>query len=139
MIMEGRAMAAGNEKFQEEMREAEDEIEGDDATHGEGGEAFELDHWMEAAAPRVNQRSSLKDGARNFCIFLGPQFLLTFLGEWGDRSQITTTALGAAHAHLRFHSNVCIVSLGTIINSLATHAALLLPLLADAAFQLVYL
>ncbi|KIY62817.1 UPF0016-domain-containing protein [Cylindrobasidium torrendii FP15055 ss-10] len=112
MIMEGRAMASGNEKIQEEMREAEEEIEGDDSTHGEGGEAYELDQ-MEAAAPRVKQHTSLKDGARNFCsLFLGPvfvqAFLLTFLGEWGDRSQIATIALGAAH-------NVYIVSLGTII------------------------
>ncbi|KAI5118340.1 hypothetical protein M0805_009143 [Coniferiporia weirii] len=53
------------------------------------------------------------EGARNFfSLLLGPVFVqafaLTFLGEWGDRSQIATIALGAAH-------NVYVVSLGTIV------------------------
>jgi len=53
------------------------------------------------------------DAARNFCsLFLGPvfvqAFVLTFLGEWGDRSQISTIALAAAH-------NVYLVTLGTVI------------------------
>jgi len=34
--------------------------------------------------------------------------VLTFLGEWGDRSQIATIALGAAH-------NVYLVALGTVV------------------------
>jgi Ca2+/H+ antiporter, TMEM165/GDT1 family len=42
------------------------------------------------------------DGVRNLCSFLlGPVFVqvfvLTFLGEWGDRSQIATIMLAAAH------------------------------------------
>ena len=53
------------------------------------------------------------EGARNFSsLVLGPvfvqAFVLTFLGEWGDRSQIATIALGAAH-------NVYIVTLGTVV------------------------
>ncbi|KAF8879121.1 hypothetical protein BD779DRAFT_1552575 [Infundibulicybe gibba] len=56
--------------------------------------------------------SSFMEGLRNFCsFFLGPVFVqafaLTFLGEWGDRSQIATIALGAAH-------NVYLVTLGTV-------------------------
>ncbi|KAF8621791.1 hypothetical protein AX15_007497 [Amanita polypyramis BW_CC] len=63
--------------------------------------------------PPKKPRQSCAEGARNFCsLFLGPvfvqAFVLTFLGEWGDRSQIATIALGAAH-------NVYIVALGTVI------------------------
>jgi Ca2+/H+ antiporter, TMEM165/GDT1 family len=46
--------------------------------------------------------SGLKDGAKNLChLVFSPifvqAFVLTFLAEWGDRSQITTIALAAAH------------------------------------------
>jgi len=54
--------------------------------------------------------SKLREGAHNFAsLFLGPvfvqAFVLTFLGEWGDRSQIATIALAAAHVR----STVCLV------------------------------
>ncbi|KAF9038983.1 UPF0016-domain-containing protein [Hymenopellis radicata] len=122
MLMEGRQMKAGNEKIAEEMREAEEEIEGDDATHdGTGrranGSVIPLEE-MEEGVSRLRdspspKTSSVVEGARNFCsLFLGPvfvqAFVLTFLGEWGDRSQIATIALGAAH-------NVYLVSMGTIV------------------------
>ncbi|PPQ94058.1 LOW QUALITY PROTEIN: hypothetical protein CVT25_007490 [Psilocybe cyanescens] len=73
--------------------------------------------------PRINASSlsssskkpkpSWTEGARNFCsLFLEPvfvqAFVLTFLGEWGDRSQIATIALGAAH-------NVYVVTFGTVL------------------------
>ncbi|KAJ3967309.1 hypothetical protein EV361DRAFT_965619 [Lentinula raphanica] len=139
MFIEGRQMKAGNEKIQEEMKEAEEEIEEDEARH-EGVDAegpysamdredhdghlvplavVEAGHSPVFASPdsklkpKSKPKRSFVEGARNFCsFFLGPVFVkafaLTFLGEWGDRSQIATIALGAAH-------NAYLVALGTII------------------------
>jgi len=141
MMMEGRAMKGGNAKIQEEMREAEEEIEGDDAEHdgtgavAENGESIPLEEMEEGgrehtdpplrspgkALPQVHK---WMEGARNFCsFFLGPvfvqAFVLTFLGEWGDRSQIATIALGAAH-------NVYLVTAGTVIgHSMCTALAVI--------------
>jgi putative Ca2+/H+ antiporter (TMEM165/GDT1 family) len=121
MMLEAKQMKAGNEKIQEEMREAQEEIEDDDAVHDgkgeEGEESIPLGDLEQGghAIPSTNQEprspvasrpskpaSSIGEGMRNFCsLFLGPvfvqAFILTFLGEWGDRSQIATIALGAAH------------------------------------------
>ncbi len=114
MFIEARSMKSGSEKISEEMREAEEEIEDDEAAHdGTANEHGIPLEEMEAggrmtSTPRPPKRSRLVEGARNFCsFFLGPVFVqafaLTFLGEWGDRSQIATIALGAAH--------VCFISL----------------------------
>ncbi|KAJ7771796.1 hypothetical protein B0H16DRAFT_1364567 [Mycena metata] len=119
MLMEGRAMKAGNDKIREEMKEAEEEIEGDDAVHEGNGQASIPLEDLEAGTVGhrspvpVNKTHSLTESARNFCsFFLGPvfvqAFVLTFLGEWGDRSQIATIALGAAH-------NVYLVTAGTVM------------------------
>ncbi|KAJ3866381.1 hypothetical protein EV359DRAFT_36781 [Lentinula novae-zelandiae] len=133
MFIEGRQMKAGNEKTQEEMKEAEEEIEEDEARHEgipdvdpasldngylvplgiiEGGRSPVFASKDSTLKPK-SKKTSLVEGARNFCsLFLGPVFVkafaLTFLGEWGDRSQIATIALGAAH-------NAYLVALGTII------------------------
>ncbi|KAI0762337.1 UPF0016-domain-containing protein [Fomes fomentarius] len=139
MLQEGREMKAGNEKIQEELKEAEEDIEGDEALHdgtgtaGEQGEEVVPLEAMEAGRGRVNghhrRRSSGRaaspksptqkalhtytESARNFFSYLlGPvfvqSFVLTFLGEWGDRSQISTIALAAA-------DNVYVVALGTVV------------------------
>ncbi|KAK7023873.1 hypothetical protein R3P38DRAFT_2708693 [Favolaschia claudopus] len=122
MLMEGRAMKPGNDKIREEMKEAEEEIEGDDAVHEGHGHSRDAIPLEDLEAGTAAERSppqpstptrSLMEGARNFCsFFLGPvfvqAFVLTFLGEWGDRSQIATIALGAAH-------NVYLVTLGTVV------------------------
>lgn len=112
--MEAREMQGGNGKIQEEMKEAEEEIEGDE----ESGDTIPLERLEEGegdvipSSPTSRKRSNglgIAEGVRNFCsLILGPvfvqAFVLTFLGEWGDRSQIATIALGAAHVSLCFHS-----------------------------------
>lgn len=136
MFLEARAMEGGNEKIREEMKEAEEEINEDEA--GPLGIPLQVIEQGQIPVPtRIRSSSSrspsrsrprsptlpslgpvrsfakFAEGARNFCnLFLGPvfvqAFVLTFLGEWGDRSQIATIALGAAH-------NVYLVAIGTII------------------------
>ncbi|KAH9911572.1 uncharacterized protein BXZ73DRAFT_56872 [Epithele typhae] len=129
MLQEGREMKGGNEKIQEEMKEAEEDIEGDDAALDgtgmeDGGEIVPLEAVEAGTAPGHARRRSMggrvaergwrryADSARNFFSYLlGPvfvqAFILTFFGEWGDRSQISTIALAAA-------DNVFLVSIGTV-------------------------
>jgi putative Ca2+/H+ antiporter (TMEM165/GDT1 family) len=113
MLIEAREMKSGNEKIQEEMREAEDEIAEDEGV-GLQADIIPLEELEEGRtiltnnttpSPPLSDQTSWAEGARNFCsLFLGPvfvqAFVLTFLGEWGDRSQIATIAL--ATAHVRF-------------------------------------
>ena len=56
-------------------------------------------------APRRSMAEFLREGTRNLCgLCFSPvysqAFLLSFIGEWGDRSQITTVALAATHVRL---------------------------------------
>ena len=147
-------MKPGNEKIQEELREAEKEIKEDEEVSDgiglpslpseglaiqleemEGGRSRSRDHAATSPSPGVSDKSRWAEGARNFCsLFLGPvfvqAFVLTFLGEWGDRSQIATIALAAAHVrpppyffwfsffgmnHLFFLQNIYLVIIGTIV------------------------
>lgn len=122
LFFEGKDMPSGNEKVLEEMREAEEEINEDVAEHeGTGrmtanGDVIPLeeieagagpvgDHGDAREGPKPPSASAMKgmlEGTRNLCsLLLGPVFVqvfvLTFLGEWGDRSQIATIMLAAAH------------------------------------------
>lgn len=135
MWSEARGMDEGNGKMEEEMREAEEEIEGDEWTHeappGYLGvhrsavyppESIEKNRRRQgsnvaSSSPskaKSRSKSSWTEGMRNFCsLFLGPvfvqAFVLTFLGEWGDRSQIATIVLGAAHVRLPYWFSVIFV------------------------------
>ncbi|KAF8510807.1 hypothetical protein BU17DRAFT_55130 [Hysterangium stoloniferum] len=129
MLQEARSMKSGNEKIQEELREVEEEIEDEDAkidgtgARGQNDEVIPLEAMEEGGrlsnggphlpVPKHSNFSGLREGTRNFFMLLfGPvfvqAFVLTFLGEWGDRSQIATIALAAAH-------NLYVVAFGTII------------------------
>jgi Ca2+/H+ antiporter, TMEM165/GDT1 family len=162
LFFEGKDMPSGNEKVLEEMREAEEEINEDVAEHeGTGGIAANGDviplEEIEAGTGPVRDHdggdarelpkppSAMKgmlEGTRNLCsLLLGPVFVqvfvLTFLGEWGDRSQIATIMLAAAHVSLEpaiipsalllsgfppDAKNVYIVAFGTIIGHMVCTA-----------------
>ena len=111
MFVEAREMKLGNQRLQEEMKEAQEEIE-EDEVFIDGTNGIPLEAVEEGGRSRHHRSKSLggstkslAEGFRNFfSFFLGPifvqAFILTFLGEWGDRSQISTIALGAAHVCL---------------------------------------
>ncbi|CEH17641.1 Predicted membrane protein [Ceraceosorus bombacis] len=69
-------------------------------------------HPTNNSSARSASLADPKEGLKNLCgicfshVF-AQSFVLTFLGEWGDRSQIATIALGAAHS-------VTLISIGTI-------------------------
>jgi len=123
MLMEAWEMPGGSEKIEEEMKEAEEEIEGD----GQSGDVIPLERLEEGegdtvpSSPASSRKRSkilggIAEGGRNFCsLILGPvfvqSFVLNFLGEWGDRSQIATFALGATLVSFCFRWNSLLVTL----------------------------
>lgn len=150
MLQEGRNMKAGTEAIEEELKEVEEELEVEEAEHdgtgarGQNGETIPLEAMEEGGRsggenrvashsprPKRTGLADFKEGARNFfALLLGPvfvqAFILTFLGEWGDRSQIATIALAAAHVRVldlslyisyfsNNYQNVYVVALGTVV------------------------
>jgi putative Ca2+/H+ antiporter (TMEM165/GDT1 family) len=111
MGIEARGMEGGAGKIREEMKEVEEELELEEARiDGTGkrgeGEVVTLEAVEEGGGgTRAPAPSGIVQGATNLLqLCFGPAFIqafvLTFLGEWGDRSQIATIALGANHVGL---------------------------------------
>ncbi|EST09383.1 hypothetical protein PSEUBRA_000978 [Kalmanozyma brasiliensis GHG001] len=113
MVKDGLAMSG--DEIKEEWEEAEREI---DEEEGDTHEMDSLEQGHHAPSHSVGKKEggmthTLREGTRNLCgLCFSPvfaqAFILTFLGEWGDRSQIATIALAAAH-------NVTLVCVGTIV------------------------
>jgi putative Ca2+/H+ antiporter (TMEM165/GDT1 family) len=122
MLKEGLDMDAGNEKIQEEMREVQKEVEDaeekvgahspvsarrlEDAEEGAATYPPSADsgngHRLLTRGESSKTQHSFKEGIVNLVqLFVNPillqTFVMTFLAEWGDRSQISTIALAAAH------------------------------------------
>jgi putative Ca2+/H+ antiporter (TMEM165/GDT1 family) len=125
MLKEGLEMDAGNEKIQEELREVQKEVEDaeekvgshspssarrlEDAEEGSSRSYPPTSAGSGSGGSRLltrgespKQQQSLKEGLVNLIqLFVNPillqTFVMTFLAEWGDRSQISTIALAAAH------------------------------------------
>jgi len=161
MLKEGREMQGGSDKIQEEMREVEEEIALKDVEGGssnlaalERGAGSGDAHTDATSTPdkvrfkeqQLQVANDIGEGAKNFAsLFFGPvfiqAFILTFLGEWGDRSQIATIALAAAHVrpvttsrerghllicrHVQLQ-NVYVITIGTVVgHSCCTAVAVL--------------
>ncbi|KWU44447.1 UPF0016-domain-containing protein [Rhodotorula sp. JG-1b] len=136
MLREGLEMEggeAGREKMEEEMREVQKEVqEGRSMLRGspsDGEEGLPTPVVSGSNSGRGGRKAkdalnSVSEGVKNLAqLLFSPifiqAFVLTFLAEWGDRSQITTIALGAAH-------NVWIVTMGTTLgHSICTGGAVL--------------
>ncbi|KAI9023773.1 hypothetical protein CLU79DRAFT_748124 [Phycomyces nitens] len=111
MMYEGYHM--DGQEGQEEMSEVEEELkEVEDRDKTTKLEEMEVGGMGQAVEPKP-KTEQIKDGLMNlmqlvFSPVFVQTFVLTFLGEWGDRSQISTIALAAAN-------NVYWVGAGVII------------------------
>ena len=112
-------MQGGNEAIEEEMREVQKEIDESQESRDrtqlqemEEGKAIPNGNNTESHKGSGISASSLVESMTNLLsLILSPiliqSFVMTFLAEWGDRSQITTIALGAAHvsSHPKINEN----------------------------------
>lgn len=120
MLHEAIGMEGGTGKVQEELREVEDEIrEKEDDLVGEGARletgrrSSRILTGKKGDKAHRRRKSQIETGVLNLASLLispvlAQTFIMTFLAEWGDRSQISTIALAAAH-------NVYLVTFGTVL------------------------
>ena len=114
LLKEGLEMASGTGSVQDEIKEVEQEIQQKDLssplsspvtsrnTSSINAESLEAGTWE---PKRRNHKNEVLERASNGVINLlnlifSPvfvqTFVMTFLGEWGDRSQVATITLAAA-------------------------------------------
>ena len=118
MLREGLLMSSGTDSVQDEIKEVEQELQEKDfapvspgaaplspnASHPINAEALESGSWK----PRKQSQGFAErasGGIMNLMnLLFSPvfvqTFVMTFLGEWGDRSQIATITLAAASGTL---------------------------------------
>jgi Ca2+/H+ antiporter, TMEM165/GDT1 family len=114
MVKEGLEMSSGTASVQDEIKEVEQELQEKDFTHpaspsttaaskNESMEALEAGTaWKPRRRTSVSEmRDRAGNGVLNLLnLLFSPvfvqTFIMTFLGEWGDRSQIATITLAAA-------------------------------------------
>jgi len=118
MLREGLLMSSGTDSVQDEIKEVEQELQEKDfapvspgagslspnASHPVNAEALEAGSWRPRKKSQgFTERAS--GGVMNLMnLLFSPvfvqTFIMTFLGEWGDRSQIATITLAAASGTL---------------------------------------
>ena len=140
-----QGLAMSGDEIDKEWKETQEEIQEDEDVHeltdleqqaGDDSPGYPNIAPYPRTSPSVKEQASpshfgvfLREGTRNLCgLMFSPvfsqAFILSFLGEWGDRSQITTMALASTH-------RVGIVAIGT---SLAHMACIMLAVMAGAIF-----
>ncbi|KAI9288606.1 hypothetical protein BC943DRAFT_341854 [Umbelopsis sp. AD052] len=120
MLSEAHKMKG--DEAQEEMAEVEEELM--EAEDRDNLRKINTEEVGGLESPQEKKTEQLKDGIVNlmqlvFSPVFVQTFILTFLGEWGDRSQISTIALAAAN-------NVYWVTLGVVVgHSMCTFVAVM--------------
>jgi putative Ca2+/H+ antiporter (TMEM165/GDT1 family) len=95
MLLDGYRMPEGNESVKEEIMQVEQELQDKGPVDEEKGQTGEPQTVIEAS-----YITRFIVGVQNLLALLcnpvfAQTFIMTFLGEWGDRSQIATIALAA--------------------------------------------
>ncbi|CDZ98825.1 Predicted membrane protein [Phaffia rhodozyma] len=122
MAHEGVTMSAtdSSDKMAEEIREVEEELSSSPASSIPLNDMEEGRSFPRSGSASASRSGSMEGGIAGYAekakqmlgVMASPvfaqAFVLTFLGEWGDRSQIATIALAAAH-------NLYVIAFGTIL------------------------